>query len=339
MPVLKCSARRASTSMGRRCHAVVPMLRPTLLCVQRVAPANAYHAEASAADFIKDVCAPGVYATLTTTAGRTMVHQLTKRCEKLATALELFRSGGAAPPPSTTAEAGLTFARSLQLALANDSSVRFLPGEELRITMHASPEDDALHLYVQQTPPPPGADAALSRPIERAAASVRDDALRGATGGWATPFVHPSLQPAPADESGGGSSSSSLEETLLHEGKTDKVVEGLNSNLFVVMNDGSLRTAGVSEGAYPGSVREAVLKLASESEWFKGVDEIAPTAAELADGAWREAWLTCASRKVAPLERIWQPTRGEWVEMGENELGRRMRTRLDEVILSESEPL
>ena len=49
--------------------------------------------------------------------------------------------------------------------------------------------------------------------------------------------------------------------------------------------------------------------------------------------------MTCASRKVAPLERIWQPTRGEWVEMGENELGRRMRTRLDEVILSESEPL
>ena len=80
-------------------------------------------------------------------------------------------------------------------------------------------------------------------------------------------------------------SGSSLEETLLHEGKTDKVVENLNSNLFVVMNDGSLRTAGVSEGAYPGSVREAVLKLASESEWFKGVDEIAPTAAELADGA------------------------------------------------------
>ena len=54
-----------------------------------------------------------------------------------------------------------------------------------------------------------------------------------------------------------------FEETLLHEASTGRILEGLNSNLFVVMNDGSLRTAGISEGAYPGSTREAVLRLAA----------------------------------------------------------------------------
>ena len=240
------------------------MLRPTLLCVQRVAPSNALAAEASAADWIRDVCAPGVYATLTTTAARTMVHQLSRRCTKLATAVERLRSG-VAPPPDSAAELGRTFARSLQHALANESSVRFLPADELRLTVHVSPEDEALHVYVQAAPPPPGVrlDAALSRPVDRAAAAVREDVLRGAAGGWATPLVHPSL--APASECGGGVSAGGFEETLLHEAGTDRVLEGLNSNLFVVMRDGSLRTAGVGEGAYPGSMREAVLRLAERA--------------------------------------------------------------------------
>ena len=156
------------------------MVRPTLLCVQRVAPPTALAAELSAADWIRDVCAPGVYATLTTTAKRSMVHQLTLRCEKLATALELFCSGGTPPLRSTAVEVGRTLARSLQLALTNDSSVRFLPGDELRITMHLSPEDDALHVYVQPAPPPrgPWLDAALSRPLDREAKTVREDVLR-----------------------------------------------------------------------------------------------------------------------------------------------------------------
>ena len=314
------------------------MLRPTLLCVQRVAPLNALAAEASAADWIKDVCAPGVYATLMTTAGRTMVHQLTRRCAKLATALELMSSDGIRPAHTTDSEKlGSIFARSLQLSLANDSSVRFLSGDELRITLHVSPEDDALCIYVQPAPPPPGKwlDAALSTPLERVAAAVRDDVLRGATGGWATPLVHPSLQPAEGDGTSG-----SFEETLLHEARSDRVLEGLNSNLFVVMRDGSLRTAGVHEGAYPGSVREAVLRLARQSDLFPaGVSEVAPTAAELAAGAWREAWLTCASRLVAPLARVWQPSTKGWAELTERELGMQMQMRLHDDVLRDSEPL
>lgn len=307
------------------------MIRPTLLCVQRVAPANALAAEVSAADWITDVCPPGVYATLTTVARRTRVHQLTRRCEKLATALERLRGGGA-----PHAGLGHAFARSLQLAMSNDSTVRFLVADELRITVHASPDDEALHVYVQPAPPPPSPwlDAALLT-RERAAAPVRDDVRRGAAGGWATPLVHPSLQPADGGPEDGGE----FEETLLHEASTDRVIEGLNSNLFAVMRDGSLRTAGVGEGAYPGSVREAVLELARESRLFPaGVSERAPTAAELSAGAWREAWLTCASRRVAPLSRIWQPGAG-WAGLGARALGLEMRSRLEEDMLRASEPL
>ena len=127
---------------------------------------------------------------------------------------------------------------------------------------------------------------------------------------------------------------------MLHEAHSDRVLEGVNSNLFVVMRDGSLRTAGLSEGAYPGSIREAVLLLARESELFAaGVREVAPTAAELARGAWREAWLTCASRRIAPLARIWLPCHEAWAEIGERELGIRMRSRLEERLRGESEPL
>ena len=321
------------------------MLRPTLLCVQRCAPKNALAAEISAADWVKNMCAPGVYATLTTTANRTKVHQLASRCQKLATTLERLRSGSEVP--SDDAAQGHAIARSLKLALVTDSSVRFLAADELRITLHVSPADNALHVYVQPAPPPPGEwlDATLSRPLERARASVASDLLRGSSGGWATPLVHPSLTPAKgvamAGPKGSGCESvgAGLEETLLHEQRTEHILEGLNSNLFVVMADGTLHTAGVGQGAYAGSVREIVLRLARESDLFARVSESAPTALELAAGMWREAWLTCASRRVAPLRRIWQPSRGEWAELQNCELGVEMRRQLEEEMLSASEPL
>ena len=246
LPIRRVIARR-----GCSCSCSCWMgLRPTLLCVQRVAPQTALAAEASAADWMRSVCAPGVYATLMTTGRRTMVHKLSARCAKLARAHELLRASER--PPSETAAFGQALAGSLRLALQNDSSVRFLPGDELHITLQVSPEVAALQIYVQPCPPAPRRhlEAALSRPRERAAASVREDVLRGATGGWATPMVHPSLEPVEGLE---------VEDTLLHEAGTDRVLEGLNSNLFVVRSDGSLRTAATSEGAYPGSVRDVVL--------------------------------------------------------------------------------
>lgn len=318
-------------------------LRPTLLCVQRIVPHSALAAESSAADWMANVCAPGVYATLTTTRQRTMVYKLSEKCTKLATALSYFaRSEGIGAPDLT----GPTLAQSLRLALANDSSVRFLPGvDELHITMHVSPYDEASQIYVQSGPPPRDGplDAILSPPVEQAATSVRSDLHRGASStAWATPLVHPSLQAA----EGTGAPDGGFEETLLHEATTDCVLEGLTPNLFVVRaSDGSLRTAGVGEGAYPGSVREMVLHLARESSSEQshlfpgGVHEEAPTAKQLAAGEWREAWLTCSSRKVAPLARVWWPDGVGWVELPERACGERMRAMLSEEMERTSEPI
>jgi len=319
-------------------------LRPTLLCVQRVAPASALAAEASAADWMQSVCPQGVYATLLTTKGRSMVHKLSARCARLATAHELLLSEGRAVVlPEAAERLGATFAASLRSALANDSSVRFLAANELHITVHASTVEGALNVYVQPAPrcplPADSLDAALSPPLEHAAESVRDDLHRGVLGGWATPLIHPTLDVTWDPE---------LEETLLHEATTDLVVEGVNSNLFVMMADGSLRTAGIGEGAYPGSVREAVLDLARRQPSARrlfpgGVHERAATAAQLAAGEWLEAWLTCSSRRVAPLARIWRrgstPGAGSWAELRSRERGWVMRELLDELILRESEPL
>ena len=292
---------------------------------------------------MRSVCAPGVYATLTTTAQRTMLHKLSARCTKLAHAHELLIARDQ-PSSEATAAFGQTLAASLRVALQNDSSVRFLPGEELHITLQVSPETETLQVYIQPSPPAPSnLDAALSRPMERAAANVREDVLRGASGSWATPLVHPSLEPVRG---------LSVEETLLHEAGTDRVLEGLNSNLFVVFSDGSLRTAATSEGAYPGSMREAVLGLArqpSNAALFPGgIEERAPTVAELTAGQWQEAWLTCSSRKVTPLARVWQPGavgrgasagEGSWTELQGRERGSQMRGLLEEHVRRESEPI
>ena len=69
------------------------------------------------------------------------------------------------------------------------------------------------------------------------------------------------------------------------------------------------------------------------------MSEEAPVAADLAAGAWREAWLTCASRRVAPLARIWQPARQGWAELAQLDLGLRMGALLEEEMVRESEPL
>jgi branched-subunit amino acid aminotransferase/4-amino-4-deoxychorismate lyase len=270
-------------------------MRPVLLCIQRVAPRTALAAEASAADWMRDTCPTGVYATLTTTRQRAMLHRLTARCATLAKA---YRSFAGARAKGADAELGHAFAQSLRVALAREAGLRFVAGDELHVTLHASPADEALRAYVQPAPPrPAGAtEAALSRPLVQAAAEVRGDLLR--TGGWATPQIHPSLAPCAA-------AGACSEETLLHEAATDRVIEGLTSSLFVVGADGALRTASAAEGAYMGSTRAAVLRLATASALFSDVRERAPTGATLRSGEWQEAWLACSNRRVAPLARIW----------------------------------
>ena len=315
-------------------------MRPALLCVQRVAPLNALAAELSAADWMRSMCKEGVYATITSTRQRSALHRLSQKCNKLATAFGLLR-GGEKEVGTVARELSV----SLRAALAREAALRFLPGDELHVTLHVSPDDEALNIYVQPMPPPPASwlDATLSPPLDQAAPEVRDDVHRGgspATSSWATPLVHPVLKAAPIERG--------YEETLLHERTTDRVIEGLGSNLFVVEDVGGgpmLRTAAVSEGAYPGSVRDAVLRLAAASDLFPGgVVESAPTASQLARGAWREAWLTCSGRRVAPLARIWQPAehegaQGAWAELPQRERGVALRGLLEEEMTRESESI
>jgi len=314
-------------------------LRHSRVCVQRAVPTNALSAEQSAADWMRSMSSAGVYATLTTTRSRTAIHQLSARCEKLARAL--------VPAANSSKEHGRIISRSLRMALSSNAWLQSLPGDgEMHITVRISDDDEELRVHVQPSPPPPGSEAALSLPREQAAAPIRADRRRGSAGGWATPLVHPSLTPiedAPC----------AVEETLLHEAGTDRVVEGLNSNLFVVMADGSVRTASAAEGAYTGSMRQAVLALLAGQ-----VIERAPSAAGLAAGEWREAWLTSTCRTVAPLSRIWRPApraarfaaedaagaalqhgAGEWIELPSCERGGRLRELLREQMARDSEPI
>ena len=217
----------------------------------------------------------------------------------------------------------------------------------MHLTVYASPDDPALNVYVQPSPLiPTNLAAELSAPIADHSTARHDPSRgRGGAGGngqWATPLVHPTLEAA-AKRDG-------FEELLMvlrgssgAEDDVHRVIEGLNSSLFVVGRDGSLRTAGLDDGAYPGSIREAVLRLARSSSLFGEVIESAPTTRALAAGEWREAWLTCTSRRLVPLSRIWQPTEGPegaWAEVrAQSDVLASMRSLLDEDMVRESEPI
>lgn len=273
-----------------------------------------------------------------------MLHQLSKRCTKLATAHELLDSEHAHEDRVATLAA--SFALGVKSALARESSLRWLPGEEMHLTVYASPDDPALNVYAQPSPlPPTDVAAELSSPfLDHSAA--RHDLSRGAENGrWATPLVHPTLEAA-AKRDG-------FEELLMvlrgsrGAESEHRVIEGLNSNLFVAGCDGTLRTAGLDEGAYDGSVREAVLRLARSSSLFEEVIESAPSVRALAAGEWREAWLTCTCRRLVPLSRIWQPepaepegSEGKWVELrAESDVMTSLRSLLDADMMRESEPI
>lgn len=231
------------------------------------------------------------------------------------------------------------------------AALRWLEGDELHVTLHASPAEPALRTFVQPTPAPltHPLDAELSHllPPGGARTAVAGDVRRGAQGGWATPLVHPVLDASARQQA--------TSELLLHEHATERVIEGLNSNLFVVSTDGCLHTASEEEGAYPGSVRGLLLQLAAESGLFAAVVEQAPTAEDLLAGHWAEAWLTCSARPLAPLARIWHPGRGAWIELpvprgpsdipqgcpreGAKSQAEGMRRLLDEQMVRQSEPI
>ena len=94
-------------------------------------------------------------------------------------------------------------------------------------------------------------------------------------------------------------------------------------------------------------MRDVVLDLSRRSSnahlFPGGVEERAATAAELAAGDWQEAWLTCSSRKVAPLARIWRPGAdhgdGCWTELPGRARGSAMRELLEAELQRESEPI
>jgi len=234
--------------------------------------------------------------------------------------------------------------------LHHTAALRWLEGEELHVTLHASPADPALRTFVQPTPAAPThplhAELSHLLPPGGARTAVASDVRRGAQGGWATPLVHPVLDVSARQQA--------TSELLLHEHATDRVIEGLNSNLFVVSTDGCLRTASEAEGAYPGSVRGLLLQLAAESGLFTAVVEQAPTAEALLAGHWAEAWLTCSARPLAPLARIWHPGAGHgaWVELprgpsdtpqgcreGAEDHAEGMRRLLEEQMVGQSEPI
>ena len=112
--------------------------------------------------------------------------------------------------------------------------MRWLEGDELHVTLHASPAEPALRTFVQPTPAPltHPLDAELSHllPPGGARTAVAGDVRRGAQGGWATPLVHPVLDASARQQA--------TSELLLHEHATERVIEGLNSNLFVVSSRG-----------------------------------------------------------------------------------------------------
>ena len=105
----------------------------------------------------------------------------------------------------------------------------------------------SLCLFVQPTPSACTAlSAGLAPPsiLDTAAvAAARGYLSRGADGGWATPHMHPTLAAATNLHEG-------VEKALLHDLRSGFMIEGLNSNLFVVDAANVLWTAGQGDGAY-----------------------------------------------------------------------------------------
>ena len=91
------------------------MASKALLCVLRRTPHTPFDAELAAADWIQNVCEPGAYSSFSTCLARTSIYQLSGRCQKLAKAYLMLKSGSHAIPDEDAAAAlGRSFANSLR---------------------------------------------------------------------------------------------------------------------------------------------------------------------------------------------------------------------------------
>lgn len=85
-----------------------------------------------------------------------------------------------------------------------------------------------------------------------------------------------------------------------------EILEGLTSNLFVIMDDGTLRSAP-NDVVLGGYVRSLILSGLADMCGLK-LDLQAPTLSDLKMGRWRGAFITSSIRLFVPVERIF--TRG-----------------------------
>ena len=91
-----------------------------------------------------------------------------------------------------------------------------------------------------------------------------------------------------------------VNEVVLVDSEKGGVMEGLSSNFFALV-DGTLKTAG--EGILMGSVREAVLRVASREGIPVVLDP--PTVGEL--DAWQGAFISSTSRLLLPVDEVQAP--------------------------------
>ena len=87
----------------------------------------------------------------------------------------------------------------------------------------------------------------------------------------------------------------------VEEDDTDiQVLEGLTSNVCVVMDDGTIRTAGYD--VLPGYARRLVFKAATELGL--SIDKKAPLLSEMEAGRWKEVFITSSIRIIVPVKRL-----------------------------------
>lgn len=157
--------------------------------------------------------------------------------------------------------------------------------------------------------------AIMAKPVAPLDPSVGADPWR--VRGWASPTVHPALS-AEKDLLAGQE-----ELLLLHQeedGQDAVVVEGLNSNLAVLMADGSLAIR--PKGCYLGQTVRDLLERLDGHSGGEGDDAVQPplcqpseagaTLKDLHHGRWQAAWLLCKFRGAKRLTQVIDPAGKAW---------------------------
>lgn len=113
-----------------------------------------------------------------------------------------------------------------------------------------------------------------------------------------------------AAAAGGAGATSSSAAAASSEGKASAggpVLEGTQTNVFAMLDDGRLYTAG--EGVLEGTVRRLVLEVCSKGGSGSGLPEVVLEAPRLADvrSRWIGAFLSSTSRLVLPIDEVWVP--------------------------------